>query len=58
MSFTKVHVTFLDGSTETVQGYRVEHRDGILRVRTSHDTSYRNDWMNYPLTSIKRWRIE
>lgn len=51
----RLTIDFLDGTRETITGYRHEVRDGILRVRTSHNTSYRDDWTSYPLTSIKKW---
>ena len=52
---TTVTIMFLDGTTEEVRAYKVTFDDSVLSLRTSHDTSYRDDWERYPLSNIKKW---
>ena len=52
---TTVKITFTDGTTDEVRAYKVTFDDSVLSLRTSHDTSYRDDWERYPLSNIKKW---
>ena len=49
-------IRFTSGRIETVDGYRTRTEDGILRIRTTHDTAYTDEWENYPLTNIESWK--
>ena len=53
-----VKVTFTDGTTEEVLAYKVTFDDSVLSLRTSHDTSYRNEWVRYQLSNIKKWSTQ
>lgn len=54
----KVKITYTNGDVEVIDGYRVKVEEGVLKVRTSHDTSYRDDWENMPLVNIRKWVTE
>ncbi|HLU72634.1 MAG TPA: hypothetical protein VKZ82_10645 [Nonomuraea sp.] len=55
MSTVTVSIEFMDGSREAVEGYRVVTDDGLLKVRTSHNTAYTETWRRYPLANIKKY---
>lgn len=52
----KIKVTFTDSTSETVDCYRTRVEDGILRLRTTHDTAYDERWDSYPLANIRNWK--
>ena len=49
-------IRFTSGRIETVDGYRTRTEDGVLRIRTTHDTAYNDEWANYPLVNIESWK--
>ena len=49
-------IRFTSGRIETVDGYRIKTIDGVLRIRTTHDTAYTEEWANYPLANIESWK--
>lgn len=49
-------IQFIDGSSETVQGYRAAWTDGVLSIRTSHEGAYVDKYARFPLTNVKSWR--
>lgn len=51
----EVNITFMDDTTLRVQAYRVKVEDGVLRMRTSHETAYTDSWTSVPLVNIKHW---
>lgn len=55
MGTVTVSIEFMDGSRETVEGYRVITDDALLKVRTSHGTAYTETWRRYPLVNIKKY---
>lgn len=50
-----VKIEFMDGEERVVQGYRTRVTDGVLEVRTSHDTAYTDTWRRYPLVNVKSY---
>lgn len=52
---TRWCVTFTDGATRYVDGYHIYVDDGVLRIRTSHDTSYAVRWLSFPLANVRSW---
>jgi hypothetical protein len=49
-------IRFTSGRTDTVDGYRVQVENGILRIRTTHDTAYTDEWASFPLVNIEMWK--
>jgi hypothetical protein len=52
----QVEIEFTDGTAKTIAGYRTRVENGVLSVRTSHDTAYNDIWENFPLANIKTWK--
>ena len=53
---TTLTIEFTDGTKEEIRAYRVTYSDHVLRARTSHETSYRDDWKSWPLVNVKSWK--
>lgn len=49
-------IQFMDGTDETVQGFRTTWTDGVLSIRTSAEGAYVEKYTRFPLTNIKSWR--
>lgn len=49
-------IVLLNGKEEIVSGYIIRSRDGVLAIRTTHQTAYFEDWIYWPLTSVESWR--
>jgi hypothetical protein len=49
-------IRFTSGRVEIVDGYRVQVMDGILRIRTTHDTAYSDEWASFPLVNVEMWK--
>lgn len=52
----KWKIILLNGEEEVATGYAVRWGDGVLKIRTSHNTAYVEEWIYWPLTSVQSWR--
>lgn len=51
----KITITHTDGTIVNLDTSRTTLHDGVLRVRTSHATSYNETWACFPLVNIRSW---
>ena len=49
-------IRFTSGRVETVDGYRVKVEAGLLRIRTTHDDEFPDEWVSFPLANIEMWK--
>lgn len=47
---------FMDGTQERIKGYALRWSDGVLSIRTTHNGSYVEEWVRFPLANVKSWR--
>lgn len=53
---TRWLITYTNGESEYVDGYRLRVVDNVVRIRTTHDTAYDESWTCFPLAGLRSWR--
>jgi hypothetical protein len=48
-------IRFVSGTVDYVDGYRAVVENGVLKIRTSHDTQFSESWKCFPLHNIEMY---